>query len=98
MGWSYGINPDRPEGDQGIGYSVVAKCDKPDCAAEIDRGVSYACGGEHFGGEYGCGGYFCPDHLKYEFDDKDNMSPQLCFECAKLWLEKMNKKDDKDKW
>jgi hypothetical protein len=29
----------------------------------IDRGLSYVCGGEPYGGECGCGLYFCSRHL-----------------------------------
>lgn len=46
-----------------IGYGVPAPCDYPGCEAEIDRGLSYVCGGEPFGGDDGCGLYFCAKHL-----------------------------------
>lgn len=60
MGWSYGFdsNWDRP-----IGYSVVAWCDHPACFQVIDRGLYYVCGGEPYGGEHGCGLFFCSEHL-----------------------------------
>lgn len=45
-----------------IGYGVPAYCDHPSCHAEIDRGLSYVCGGEAYGGEKGCGLYFCGAH------------------------------------
>jgi hypothetical protein len=45
-----------------IGYGVPAFCDHPGCVAEIDRGIGYVCGGEVYGGDDGCGLYFCPDH------------------------------------
>lgn len=57
MGWSIGR-----DGDRDIGYGVPALCDKPGCAAEIDRGLSYVCGSDPYGGEYGCGLYFCELH------------------------------------
>ncbi len=53
MGWSIGS-----DGDRDIGYGVPAECDHPDCTAEIDRGLSYVCGGDPYGGEYGCGLFF----------------------------------------
>ena len=46
-----------------IGYGVPAYCDAPGCTAEIDRGLSYVCGADPYGGDRGCGLYFCPDHL-----------------------------------
>jgi len=46
------------------GYGVPAICEHPDCTKEIDRGMSFACGGEPFS-EFGCDRYFCGDHLTY---------------------------------
>jgi hypothetical protein len=59
MGWGYGHNNEGRE----IGYNVEAKCDEPGCHKDIDRGLSYACGGMHDGDEFGCGKYFCSEHL-----------------------------------
>ena len=44
------------------GYGVPTICEHPDCNEEIDRGMSFACGGEPFS-EYGCDRYFCGNHL-----------------------------------
>lgn len=60
MGWSIGF--DR-HWQRDIGYGVPAFCDHPRCRAEIDRGLSYVCGGEPYGGDRGCGLYFCGEHL-----------------------------------
>lgn len=60
MGWSIGFD-ERWQRD--IGYGVPAWCDHPDCDEEIDRGLSYVCGGQPYGGEFGCGLYFCSNHL-----------------------------------
>ncbi len=60
MGWSIGYDENRK---RDIGYGVPAHCDHPCCEAEIDRGISFACGGEPFGGEHGCGLHFCGKHL-----------------------------------
>ncbi len=46
------------------GYGVPAVCEKPECDAQIDRGISYACGGEPFS-EHGCDRYFCEKHRNY---------------------------------
>ena len=59
MGWSYGINSEGRE----VGYSVQATCDHPGCETQIDRGLAYVCGGMHDGGDYGCGRYFCGEHM-----------------------------------
>jgi len=48
-----------------IGYGVPAECDYPGCQAKIDRGLSWVCGSEAYGGEHGCGLFFCDEHLRY---------------------------------
>jgi hypothetical protein len=62
MGWSLGYDD---HWDRDIGYGVPAYCDFPGCGAEIDRGLAYVCGGEPYGGEHGCGLYFCGKHLRW---------------------------------
>lgn len=75
------------------GYGVPSYCEHPDCNEEIDRGVSYACGGEPFS-EHGCDMYFCSKHLDYCYfkpdgsrcrhkNDCDCELVQLCERCAK---------------
>lgn len=61
--------PSRPQ--QFAGYGVVARCDYPECSVEIDRGFSYACGGD---GplDHTCGGYFCGEHQNYDYADEDS--------------------------
>lgn len=59
MGWSIGFDS---HWQRDIGYGVPAYCDHPRCTAEIDRGLAYVCGGEPYGGERGCGLYFCGTH------------------------------------
>lgn len=59
MGWSIGFDA---HWQRDIGYGVPAWCDHPRCDAAIDRGQSYVCGGEPYGGEKGCGLYFCGTH------------------------------------
>lgn len=73
MGWSIGY--DRKWG-RDIGYGVPAYCDHPGCGEEIDRGLSYVCGGHPFGGDRGCGLYFCGKHLI-----APPRLPQLCNRC-----------------
>lgn len=62
MSWSIGYDA---KWKRDIGYGVPAFCDHPDCNAEIDRGLSHVCGGEPYGGEHGCGLYFCGEHLNH---------------------------------
>lgn len=63
MSWSIGYD-NRWKRD--IGYGVVAWCDHPGCKAVIDRGLAHVCGGEPYGGERGCGLYFCAKHQGWE--------------------------------
>lgn len=70
MGWSIGFDPNWK---RDVGYGVPAFCDHPGCSAEIDRGLSYVCGGQPYGGERGCGLFFCGDHM--------GAGSQLCPRC-----------------
>ena len=80
MSWAYGLNKDGRE----VGYGVEAACDFPDCQAVIDRGLDYCCGEMHDGGDFGCGKYFCPDHLTgYIFDVEG--SEVVCEACEKAY-------------
>jgi hypothetical protein len=76
MGYSVGYSHKHK---RDVGYGVPAKCDHPDCNAEINRGLSYVCGGQIFGGEHGCGLFFCGEHLVYE--KINNEAVQLCDCC-----------------
>lgn len=59
MSWAIGYDT---RWSRDIGYGVPAWCDHPDCQKKIHRGLSYVCGGQPFGGDEGCGLYFCEDH------------------------------------
>jgi hypothetical protein len=72
MGWSIGYDS---HWERDIGYGVPAYCDHPDCNKKIDRGLGYVCGGEPYGGEHGCGLYFCGQHQVGYY--------QRCERCAK---------------
>ncbi len=74
MSWGLGYDP-RWQRD--VGYGVPATCDHPGCTAEIDRGLAHVCGGEPFGGEHGCGLYFCVEH------HSQGEPCNLCGQCAK---------------
>lgn len=85
MGWSLGFDHSW---NRDIGYSVTAYCDHPDCNIEIDRGLSYVCGGDPYGGDFGCGLFFCDEHLQHvitltgENNEKLEVGCQLCERCA----------------
>lgn len=85
MGWSIGYDTTW---DRDIGYGVPAYCDYPTCEAEIHRGLSYVCGGEPYGGDRGCGLYFCGEHL-----DTDT----LCKRCRK-GKQPYDKKPEHPRW
>jgi hypothetical protein len=88
MGWEIAYEHER---DRDIGYGVPAECDHPDCHAEIDRGLSYVCGGEPYGGEVGCGLFFCEDHLLHgEPIDPDASEDGYDDEDAQAWAVKLN--------
>ena len=74
MGWSIGYDSTW---QRDIGYGVPATCDHHGCGARIDRGLSFVCGGEPYGGEHGCGLYFCDKHLFMHA-----RRPQLCERCS----------------
>lgn len=73
MSWAIGFDS---KWNRDIGYGVPAACDFPGCGADIDRGLSFVCGGEPYGGEYGCGLFFCGEHLLA------GAHRQLCERCA----------------
>lgn len=60
MGWAIGFDG---HWSRDIGYGVPAYCDHPDCNEEIDRGLAYVCCNQQpYGGDDGCGLYFCEKH------------------------------------
>jgi hypothetical protein len=64
MGWSLGYDS---KWKRDIGYGVPCKCDHPGCDKIIDRGLAFVCSNQSpYGGEEGCGLYFCFDHANME--------------------------------
>jgi hypothetical protein len=59
-----------------VGYAVEATCDQDGCETKIDRGLAFVCGGMHDGGNFGCGSYFCYEHLLLGHPE------QLCKKCV----------------
>lgn len=76
MGWSIGFDSTW---SRDIGYGVPAICDHPDCNAEIDRGLAHVCcDQEPYGGDRGCGLYFCEEHQHCTEEHS-----QLCARCLR---------------
>jgi hypothetical protein len=92
MGWSIGYDSNW---QRDIGYGVPAVCDHPDCNAEINRGLPHVCGSNPYGGEHGCGLYFCRSHLAYHEIGGDMI--QLCKRCA-AGLEPFDPTPDTAEW
>jgi len=90
MGWSLGFDSNW---NRDIGYAVPAVCDHPDCSTEIDRGLSHVCGEKAYGGDNGCGLFFCSKHLAYS----EILECQACQRCADT-LEPFNAKPDVAAW
>jgi hypothetical protein len=88
MGWSIGFDNNW---NRDIGYGVPAICDYPECNEKIDRGLSYVCGGDPYGGEDGCGLFFCNKHLAIENEH------QQCKRCID-GEEPFEPKPDVDEW
>jgi hypothetical protein len=80
MSWSLGFDDSW---NRWIGYGVPAYCDYPKCNKEIDRGLSYVCGSDSYGGENGCGLYFCNDHLNIVESKIDKRIIHICDRCEK---------------
>lgn len=90
MGWSIGYDTNW---NRDIGYGVPATCDHPECNAEIDRGLSHVCGGDPYGGDNGCGLFFCGQHLFYH-----ERRGQLCEKCSKHRKRLFTPKPDVAAW
>lgn len=94
MSWAIGYDTNW---HRDIGYGVPSTCDLPGCNEEIDRGLSYVCGDEPYGGEYGCGLYFCPKHFKYRKPHGADRNIQLCPKCYN-YKPPFKAKPDTEEW
>jgi hypothetical protein len=91
MGWG---NCGHDKDGRPIGYLFKAKCDEPGCNEDIDRGLSFVCGGMHGGDTYGCGKYFCYTHLHFWSIKGCDEIVSLCSECLKINTEIYGECDD----
>lgn len=94
MGWSVGYDSTW---QRDIGYGVPSICDSPKCTEKIDRGLSYVCGSEPYGGDYGCGLYFCSTHLSGWRPDGDGSGVIVCTRCAN-YKKPYKAKPDTQEW
>lgn len=95
MSWSIGYDSNW---DRDIGYGVPAQCDHPECGEEIDRGLAYVCGGDPYGGERGCGLYFCNKHMGYVNRTARMDASQLCDRCYPRIRKPFQPKPDLPEW
>lgn len=71
---------DTPMGE--AGYSVEDTCHREGCSEEIDRGLSFLCGSTPgTADEYGCGKWFCGDHLLMPPAHIELFGGGVCEEC-----------------
>ncbi len=89
MGWEIGFDENW---NRFVGYGVTAYCDFPKCNATINRGLAYVCGNEPYGGDNGCGLFFCPDHLNYL-----RKGDQVCSRCGH-YKDPFNPKPEHPDW
>ena len=94
MGWSIGYDSNW---HRDIGYGVPAICDFPGCNKKINRGLSYVCGSEPYGGDYGCGLYFCSEHFNYRKPRGCQGDIKLCPRCY-AYRKPYNPKPDCREW
>jgi hypothetical protein len=78
MSWAVGYDANW---HRDIGYGVPAICDQPGCGEPIDRGLGYVCGGKAYGGEHGCGLYFCGAHLTGVIEHHGGGWAHVCERC-----------------
>jgi hypothetical protein len=90
MGWS--IEYDE-YWKRDIGYGVPCYCDHPQCWAEINRGLAHVCGDGPYGGDKGCGLFFCGHHLSYV-----RPGGQFCPRCSRYSKTPYKPKADKWEW
>ena len=93
MGWGIGF-----VGGRDVGYEVPAICESPKCSEEIDRGIGCVCGGDVGGGDYGCGLFFCAEHLYYGRKPRGaEHTPPLCLSCQN-YRDPYPEKPDIEEW
>ena len=95
MGWAIGFDSNW---NRDIGYGVPATCDHPGCNAEIDRGLAHVCGGGPYATEFGCGLYFCSEHLQSRYFEEYDEHHQVCERCMDEDKDPFEPKPDTPEW
>jgi hypothetical protein len=95
MSWSIGFDE---HWNRDIGYGVPSICDAPGCDTEITRGLSFVCGSDPYGGEHGCGLYFCHAHLFYRTPRGSDRAIQNCPRCIAYKPPYQKSKPDTPEW
>lgn len=96
MGWAIGFDD---KWKRWVGYGVPAWCDFPGCYEEIDRGLSYVCGAEPYGGEEGCGLHFCEHHRRWFVElEGDECGNNLVCERCRNSKKPFKPSAEKDEW
>jgi hypothetical protein len=72
------------------GYAVDTVCEEDGCYEQIDRGLAHLCGAQPGGDEYGCGGYYCGDHLYGGIGPAQG----LCKRDSKRWEEQEESEEE----
>ena len=68
------------------GYSVEDTCHESGCGEKIDRGLAYLCGGTPGSpDEFGCGEWFCGEHLFMPRGMHATIPGGQCERCADAW-------------
>lgn len=94
MGWAVGYDT---KWRRDIGYGVPAACDHPGCGESIDRGLACVCGGEPFGGDHGCGLFFCTRHMGERWPRGHDDYVQNCARCLR-YRKPYKPTPDTDEW
>jgi hypothetical protein len=95
MGWAIGYDTTW---NRDVGYGVPAWCDHPKCNEKIDRGLAYVCGNQPYGGETGCGLYFCGQHLRMGRCGEDGDPNMHCPRCNAYKPPYKHPKPDHQEW
>jgi len=96
VGWAVGYDENWK---RDVGYGVPAICDHPGCGEEINRGLGYVCGDQPFGGEHGCGLFFCSKHRHHRLVDPDDDDGDVAMFCERCpGGEPFEPTPDTDEW
>jgi hypothetical protein len=77
MGYAHYGTPMGP-----AGYGITDVCYQKGCSETINRGLAYLCGSTPgYADEYGCGHWFCDQHLYIPPAEVSTLGGGLCNAC-----------------